>query len=125
MNLSFPSKSAEIVFVQQIFKISFGFVCLNTNLVDNASGVEVPIFIPTDEFSGTSGLGKKSSNQDVLIIDHDLPIDISRKFSAVSEGSSDSIPHHDLKSSNEIDRKTEVGASGGEYDEELFDEEAV
>jgi hypothetical protein len=129
MKLSFPSKSAEIVFVQQIFKISFVFVCLNTNLIHNASGVEVPTEIPTDEFSGsfigTSGLENKSSNQDVLIIDHDLPIDISRKFSAVSEGSSDYIPKHDLKSSNEIDRKTEVGASGGEYEEEFFDEEAV
>lgn len=130
MKLSFPSKSAEIVFVQQIFKISFVFVCLNTNLIHNASGVDVPIEIPTDEFSGsfigTSGLENKSSNQDVLIIDYQyLPIDISRKVSAVSGGSSDSIPKHDLKSSNEIDRKTEVGASGGEYEEEFFDEEAV
>lgn len=129
MKLSFPSKSAEIVFVQQIFKISFVFVFFNTNLIHNASGVDVPIEIPTDEFSGsfigTSGLENKSSNQDVLIIDHHLPIDISRKFSAVSGGSSDSIPKHDLKSSNEIDRKTEVGASGGEYEEEFFDEEAV
>jgi len=98
-------------------------------LIDNASGVVVPIDVPTDEssgsFIGTSGLEIKSSNQDVLIIDHDLPIEISRKFSAVSEGSSDFLFHHDLKSSNEIDRKTEVGASGGEYEEELFDEEAV
>ena len=89
----------------------------------------MPIEIPTDEvsvsFIGTSGLENKSSNQDVLIIDHDLPIDISRKFSAESEGSSDSIFQHDLKSSNETDCKTEVGASGGEYEEEFFDEEAV
>ena len=98
-------------------------------MIDDASGVVVPIEIPTDEFSvsfiGTSGLENKSSNQDVLVIDHDLSIDISRMFSAVSEGSSDSIFQHDLKSLNEIDRKTEVGASEGEYEEELFDEEAI
>eukprot|EP00001_Collodictyon_triciliatum_P050614 09041_4 len=54
--------------------------------LEAADGVVVPIEIPTDEFSvsfvGTSGLENKSSNQDVLVIDHDLPIDISRKFSS-------------------------------------------